>query len=76
MPLFGVLIYIIARGHSMQDRKIREMQAHETASRDYIQSVAGSGSTADELDKLQQLRQNGTIDDTEFQQLKAKALSS
>ena len=74
-PLLGVFIYLIARGGSMQERSIREMQARESASREYIQSVAGSGSTADELDKLQQLRQNGTIDDTEFQQLKAKVLA-
>ncbi len=75
VPLLGVFIYLIARGGSMQERSIREMQARESASREYIQSVAGSGSTADELDKLQQLRQNGTIDDTEFQQLKAKVLA-
>ncbi len=75
VPLLGVFVYLIARGDSMQDRKIRDMQASEAASRDYIQSVAGTGSTADELDKLQQLRQNGTIDDAEFQQLKAKVLA-
>ena len=75
VPLLGVFIYLIARGGSMQERSIREMQARESASREYIQSVAGSGSTADELDKLQQLRQNGTIDDTEFEQLKAKVLA-
>ena len=59
----------------MQDRSIQEMQERETASRQYIQSVAGSGSTADELEKLQQLHQNGTIDDAQFQQLKAKVLA-
>lgn len=76
VPLLGVFIYLIVRGGSMQERSIREAQARESASREYIQSVAGSGSTADELDKLQQLRQNGTIDDTEFQQLKAKILAA
>ena len=75
VPLLGVFIYLIARGGSMQDRSIQEMQERETASRQYIQSVAGSGSTADELEKLQQLHQNGTIDDAQFQQLKAKVLA-
>ncbi len=75
VPLLGVFIYLIARGDKMQDRRVEDMQAQESASRQYIQSVAGSGSTADELDKLQQLRQNGTIDDAEFQQLKAKVLA-
>ena len=75
VPLLGVFIYLIARGGSMQDRSIQEMQERETASRQYIQSVAGSGSTAEELEKLQQLHQNGTIDDAQFQQLKAKVLA-
>ncbi len=75
VPLLGVFVYLIARGGSMQDRSIQEMQERETASRQYIQSVAGSGSTADELAKLQQLQQNGTIDDAQFEQLKAKVLA-
>jgi hypothetical protein len=76
VPLLGVFVYLIARGSSMQDRSIQEMQERETASRRYIESVVGGGGTADELEKLQQLRQNGTIDDAEFQQLKAKVLAS
>ena len=39
-----------------------------------MRSVAGSGSTADELARLADLKSKGVISDTEFEQLKAKAL--
>jgi ABC-type multidrug transport system fused ATPase/permease subunit len=76
LPFLGVFIYLIARGHNMQERSAREAARAQQASADYIRQVAGSGtSTADEIEKLTRLRDSGAIDDAEFQQLKAKALA-
>lgn len=45
--------------------------------RQYVREAAGTGgSTADELARLADLREKGVISDAEFEQLKAKAMSS
>ena len=75
LPLLGVLIYLIANGGDMQKRAVRDMTEAEQAQRDYIQSVAGGTSAADEIGKLAALRDAGTISNEEFEAAKAKALS-
>ena len=37
VPFLGVFIYLIARGHGMQERDIKEAQAKEQAFRSYVQ---------------------------------------
>ncbi len=73
MPYLGVLVYLIARGGKMHERALRDAQAADTATRDYIRSVATS-SPADEIAKLADLKANGVIDDAEFERLKAKVV--
>ena len=77
IPLIGVLVYLVARGDQMQQRRIDDYQAQQSAQSEYIRSVAGNGgaSTADELTKLSQLRDDGTLTDDEYQQQKAKLLA-
>jgi hypothetical protein len=54
---------------------MKQAADYEKAQREYIQSVAGSGSSADELAKLAQLRDSGALTDAEFQAQKAKLLA-
>jgi hypothetical protein len=76
VPFLGVLVYIIARGHSMVDRDIARAQEQDAAFRSYVQDVASSsGGTADELSKLADLKSRGVISDAEFEQQKAKLLA-
>ena len=75
VPLLGVLIYLIARGHGMQERAVAQAAAHDKAQREYIQQAAGSASTADELEKLAGLRDSGVLSEDEYQAQKAKLLS-
>ena len=76
VPFLGVLVYVIARGHSMTDRDIEQAQKSDAAFRSYVQDAAGSGGgTADELAKLADLKAKGVITDDEFAQQKAKLLS-
>jgi len=75
LPFLGVLIYLIVHGGDMAQRDVQAMQDMEAAQKAYIQNVAGSGGTADELQKLAQLRDNGVISNEEFEAQKAKLLS-
>ena len=77
VPYLGVFVYLIARGHKMHEHAVQQVEAQDAAARQYIQSAVGSApSTADELTKLADLRASGVMDEAEFQQAKAKVLSS
>jgi len=69
VPFFGALIYIIARPR-MTHQDVQLMAQAEAADK-----AAASVSTADEIAKLQQLKDAGTITQAEFDSLKAKALA-
>jgi ABC-type multidrug transport system fused ATPase/permease subunit len=75
LPYLGVFVYLIARGHKMSEHAAQQAQAQEAAMRTYVQDVAGSSTTADQIAKAAQLRDAGTITEEEFQALKAKALT-
>ena len=75
IPLIGVLVYLIARGDSMHERAAQEVQQQDREARQYIQEAAGSGTPADQLTKLADLRDRGTITPEEFDREKAKVLS-
>jgi len=74
VPWLGALVYLIARGGSMQERTMADMAARENATRSYIQGVATTGSTADELAKLAGLHDRGVLTDQEFSAQKAALL--
>jgi membrane protein implicated in regulation of membrane protease activity len=76
IPLIGVLVYLIARGGSMQERAQKQAQQQDQEFRRYVQDAAGSGNTADQLTKLAELRDRGVITADEFERQKAKVLAS
>ena len=76
VPFLGVFVYLIARGHSMAERDLKEVQQNDAAFRAYVQDAAGSaGGTAAELEKLADLNARGVISDEEFQVQKARILA-
>ena len=76
LPYLGVFVYLIARGHKMQEHAIKAAADQEQAFRGYVQNVAGtSGGAADEIARLADLRDKGVLSEEEFQQAKAKALA-
>ena len=76
LPFLGVLVYLIARGGSMQKRDIAQAKAADAATRQYIQQAAGSTtSSAEELHKLADLRDRGVLTPEEFEAQKAKILA-
>ena len=76
LPYLGVFVYLIARGHKMQEHTLDAAKEQDAAFRQYVQAATSStASPAAEVSKLAELRESGVISDAEFQQAKAKALS-
>jgi hypothetical protein len=76
LPYLGVFLYLIVRGHKMAEHAQQAAAAQDAAAKAYIQSAAGSsGSVADEIQRLADLKAQGVISDAEFEAGKAKALS-
>jgi len=76
LPYLGVLVYLIANHDGMADRNIAQMQKQQQATDQYIQSVAGSGGAAAEIEKAKGLLDSGAITQAEFDSIKSKALAS
>jgi membrane protein implicated in regulation of membrane protease activity len=79
IPLIGVLVYLIARGSSMYERRAQRSQRQDEAYRSsYIQQAAASGpaTTADQLAKLADLRDREVISAEEFEREKARVLAA
>jgi uncharacterized SAM-binding protein YcdF (DUF218 family) len=77
LPWLGILVYLIARGHGMQQRQLEQAQEMNAAQTEYIRSVAGSSgaSSADQIASAKSLLDSGAITQAEFEALKAKALA-
>jgi predicted membrane channel-forming protein YqfA (hemolysin III family) len=67
VPYLGVLAYLIFQGRGMGERNVQQAQQ----ARDELRRVVGF-SVADEIEKLNRLKQAGSISDVEFTQLRAK----
>ena len=77
LPFLGILVYLIARGHSMTERALEQQKEVQAAQAEYIQSVAGKGtSSADQIASAKQLLDSGAISQQEFNTLKTKALAA
>jgi len=75
VPFLGVFVYLIARGHKMSQHAQQDAQAMEEARRNYIRdAVGGAASPAAELERLATLKQQGVIDDAEFERLKSQVV--
>jgi hypothetical protein len=66
-PYLGVLAYLIFQGRSMAERNVQQVQQ----ARDDLKRAVGF-SVADEIEKLDRLKQAGSISDAEFTRLRAK----
>jgi type VI protein secretion system component VasK len=75
-PFLAAVIYLIARGRGMAERQAGAVQSAQTATDQYIQSVASRGNPAEQIASAKTLLDNGTISQDEFDKLKQKALAS
>ncbi len=74
IPFITALIYLIARGGGMRDRALKAQADAKKHMDAYIQEQSHS-SPADELHKLNDLKEKGAISGEEFDKAKAKLLA-
>jgi len=76
LPFLGIFVYLIARGGKMHERAAAQAAQQQKAFDSYVKETAGAGtSSADQLAKLADLKQQGVLTDAEFESQKAKILS-
>ncbi len=75
LPYIGVLAYLIVQHQGMAERSGQQIQAARAQQDEYIKSVAGSSSPADQIAQAKQLLDTGTISPSEYDALKQKALA-
>jgi K+-transporting ATPase A subunit len=75
IPFVGILVYLIARGGGMAERAAKSQQQSKEQFDAYVRSTAGAGqSPAEQIASAKALLDAGTIDQSEYDRLKAKAL--
>lgn len=74
LPVIGVLLYLIVRGGGMRDRALKEQADTKKHFDEYVREQAHAGSPAEELHKLNELKEKGALSQAEFDQAKAKLL--
>jgi hypothetical protein len=72
LPLFGVLGYLLVRGHTLHEHQVQDRAQYEAFRR--FTRAGGSNGTADDLHRLADLRDRGVLTDEEFERAKAKVL--
>ena len=75
LPYLGVLIYLIAQGKHMAERSAKEAEASRAAFNDYVRNVAADSGPTGQIAQAKQLLDSGAISQTEFDQIKQKALT-
>jgi hypothetical protein len=84
LPWLGVLVYLIARGKSMNERAMRQAARNEQAFRSYVRDVAvtersggmsGTGVTG-ELSQLAEMRDRGVLTPAEYEIAKQRVLGT
>ena len=76
-PFLGALVYIIGRGTGMTKRALAASADARAAADEYIKQVAGTSgpSPAEQITHAKALLDSGAITQSEYEQLKAKALA-
>jgi hypothetical protein len=75
VPLFGVLVYLIAYHNGIAERNVREVEAAQAQFDQQVRDAAGTGGPAGEIETAQRLLAAGSITQQEFDAIKANALS-
>src|SRR5215470_16649990 len=68
-PYLGIFIYLIAQHRGMAERQSQQVQQAREDMRHFVRY-----SVADELEKLERLKNSGTISNEEYMRLRARAV--
>jgi hypothetical protein len=76
LPFLGVLVYLIAQHDGMAQRSTEQVEVAQQAFDDRVRAAAPSEGPAAEIEKADQLLSKGSITQSEFDALKAKAIAA
>lgn len=77
IPVFSLLVYLIARGGGMAERSQQQYVEIQKQQAAYIREAAGTGNTpTDQITQAHSLLTAGAITQAEFDTIKTKALAS
>jgi hypothetical protein len=75
LPWLGVLAYLIVNHTGMAERRYKDAATAQSQMDDYVRATAGSGGAASEIERAKKLLDDGAINQSEFDAIKAKALA-
>jgi hypothetical protein len=75
LPFLGIFVYLITQNVGMTERHLQRARAQQSQFDAYVRETAGSGGAAAEIERAKALLDSGAIDQTEFEQIKQKALT-
>lgn len=76
LPFLGVLIYLIAHGRDMAERRAQDVQTSQAQFDQHIRTVAGGSGAASEIRQAKELLDSGAITQAEYDEIKRHALAS
>jgi hypothetical protein len=74
IPYISMIVYLVVRGSGMRERTLKAQSEAKQHFDSYVQEQAHA-SPADELHKLNDLKEKGALSPAEFDQAKAKLLA-
>jgi Short C-terminal domain/Phospholipase_D-nuclease N-terminal len=75
LPYLGVFAYLAVRGHKIGEHALQDAQRQDAAFRAAVRDAAAP-TEADQLTQLASLKQQGVIDDAEFERMKARVATA
>jgi ABC-type multidrug transport system fused ATPase/permease subunit len=77
LPFLAVFIYLIVRGKGMGERAAAQQQRAQQQFQGYVRDVAttAEATPAEQIARAKELLDTGAINQSEFERLKAKALT-
>jgi len=77
LPFVAAFVYLIVRGQGMAERSAAQQQRAQEQFAGYVRNVAANGDATptEQIARAKELLDAGTIDRSEFDRLKAKALA-
>lgn len=75
LPFLGVFVYLITQGRHMAERGQADMEAAQTQFDARVRAVSGAAGPATEIAKAKELLDSGAITQSDFDAIKAHALS-
>ncbi|HXB65478.1 MAG TPA: PLDc N-terminal domain-containing protein [Solirubrobacteraceae bacterium] len=76
LPYLGVFVYLIVEHNGLAERSVKQQKAAQAEMDAYVRTVAGQSDPTAQIAKADELLKQGSITQTEFDQIKQRALAA